>query len=98
MAVIDWEDAKVGDPLADVANSRLEILWAYGVDAMQMFTQQYSSMAPIDVSHLPYWDLYAALRHIPNIAGWELDAVTEQAMRDGLRSFIAQAFRKLSTS
>ncbi len=30
VAVIDWEDAALGDPLADVANARLEILWAFG--------------------------------------------------------------------
>ncbi len=42
-AVIDWEDASVGDPLADVANSRLEILWAFGKDAMHRFTDHYQS-------------------------------------------------------
>jgi aminoglycoside phosphotransferase (APT) family kinase protein len=26
VAVIDWEDAQVGDPLADLANTRLELL------------------------------------------------------------------------
>jgi len=26
-AVIDWEDAALGDPLADLANARLELLW-----------------------------------------------------------------------
>jgi aminoglycoside phosphotransferase (APT) family kinase protein len=41
MAIIDWEDAQFGDPLADVANSRLEILWAFGIDVMQRFTHQY---------------------------------------------------------
>ena len=38
VGVIDWEDAAVGDPLADVANSRLEILWAFGIEAMQAIT------------------------------------------------------------
>jgi thiamine kinase-like enzyme len=38
IAVIDWEDSALGDPLADVANSRLEILWAFGIDAMKEFT------------------------------------------------------------
>lgn len=28
VAVIDWEDAALGDPLADLANTRLETLWA----------------------------------------------------------------------
>ena len=37
-AVLDWEDAQVGDPLADVGNTRLEFLWAFGREAMQQFT------------------------------------------------------------
>jgi len=43
VAVIDWEDAALGDPLADVANSRLEILWAFGIDTMRNFTHQHQS-------------------------------------------------------
>jgi aminoglycoside phosphotransferase (APT) family kinase protein len=95
VAVIDWEDAALGDPLADVANSRLEILWAFGIDAMQSFTYQYQSMTTIDFTHLPYWDLYAALRRAANIAEWGLDDTTEKTMREGLRWFVTQAFEKL---
>ena len=62
VGVIDWEDAALGDPLADIANSRLELLWAFGVEAMQRFTDHYQSLADIDFANLPYWELYAALR------------------------------------
>ena len=96
VAIIDWEDAQVGDPLADVANSRLEILWAFGIEAMQHFTQQYQSMTSIDFANLPYWDLCAALRPASKLAQWGLDALTEQTMRQGHRWFITQAFEKLS--
>jgi aminoglycoside phosphotransferase (APT) family kinase protein len=96
VAVIDWEDAQVGDPLADVANSRLEILWAFGLDAMQSFTQQYQSMTTIDFTNLPYWDLCAALRRVAQIAQWGLDDTTERTMREGHRWFVTQAFEKLS--
>jgi aminoglycoside phosphotransferase (APT) family kinase protein len=96
VAVIDWEDAAVGDPLADVANSRLEILWAFGIEAMQGFTHQYQSMTTIDFTHLPYWDLCAALRRVAQIAQWGLDDITEKRMRERLRWFITQAFEKLS--
>jgi aminoglycoside phosphotransferase (APT) family kinase protein len=96
VAVLDWEDAAVGDPLADLANSRLEMLWAFGAHAMQRFTDQYASMAAIDLANLPYWDLCAALRPVAHIAGWALDDTTEQAMREGHRWFIGQAFEKLS--
>lgn len=95
-AVIDWEDAAVGDPLADLANSRLEILWAFGVDAMQRFTDRYRSLTQLDYGNLPYWDLYAALHPITTMAGWGLDDDALQAMRDGHRWFTAQAFDALS--
>lgn len=94
-AIIDWEDAAVGDPLADLANSRLELLWAYGRAAMRNFTQQYQALAPLDVSHLPYWDLCAALRPITKIATWGLDEPTEKRMRAGLKWFINQALKAL---
>jgi aminoglycoside phosphotransferase (APT) family kinase protein len=70
VAVIDWEDAAIGDPLADVANSRLEILWAFGVEAMQQFTNIYQSIRQIDLSNLPYWDLHTALLPTEQFADW----------------------------
>jgi hypothetical protein len=51
---------------------------------------------------LPYWDLFAALRPIHGIgdwaAGWSAlgrEDLTEEAMRDAHRRFVAQAFEKL---
>lgn len=96
VAIIDWEDAALGDPLADVANCRLEILWAFGIDAMQMFTHQYQSLTTIDFTNLPYWDLCAALRPASKLSEWGLDDLTETTMREGHRWFITQAFEKLS--
>lgn len=96
VAIIDWEDAALGDPLADVANSQLEILWAFGSDAMQDFTQQYQAMTSIDFTNLPYWNLYAALRPISKIAGWGLGDLAEKNMRERHRWFTAQAFEKIS--
>ena len=96
IAVIDWEDAEVGDPLADLANSRMEMVWAFGIDAMQRFTQFYQSMTPIDHTNLPYWDLCAALRPAGKISEWAADESVEKSMREGHRLFINQAFEKLS--
>ena len=94
--IIDWEDAAQGDPLADLANSRLELLWAFGSEAMQHFTQQYLSMNPIDVTDLPYWDLCAALRPISKAAEWSEWATDEQVMRERHRWFVDQAFEKIA--
>ncbi len=95
-AVIDWEDAVIGDPLADLGNSRLEILWAFGMDAMQQFTAHYKSMMPVlDYSNLPYWDLYMAIRPAFKIAEFAGDENKEHIMREQHRIFVAQAFEKL---
>ncbi len=96
VAIIDWEDAQVGDPLADVANCRLEILWAFGIDAMHSFTHHYQSITPIDFTDFPYWDLCAALR-LAKFAEWATDELTEKTMRERHCWFITQALAKLST-
>jgi aminoglycoside phosphotransferase (APT) family kinase protein len=109
VAVIDWEDAKLGDPLTDLAISRLDILWIFGVDAMHSFTHHYMSMMAIDYTNLPYWDLCAALRLVrlagSNLAEWAAffppfgrHDITEQTIRDHYRFFITQAFEKLAVT
>jgi aminoglycoside phosphotransferase (APT) family kinase protein len=97
VAVVDWEDAGVGDPLEDVANTRLELLWAFGLDAMQHFTRIYFSITDLDFANLPYWDLCAALRPASKIAEWAGDEATEAAKRAGHRLFVTQAFEQTST-
>ena len=96
VAVIDWEDAEIGDPLADIANTRLELLWAFGSEAMQSFTQHYQAITTLDFTNLAYWDLWAALRPAFCIAEWAGSEVAEKRMRERHRWFITQAFEKLS--
>ncbi|MDI3340680.1 MAG: phosphotransferase family protein [Sphaerobacter sp.] len=96
VAVIDWEDAALGDPLADVANARLELLWALGVEAMESFTERYRSrMGAVDFVDLPYWDLAAALRPAVAMSAWGLDAHTARTMRDRLRWFVSEALGRV---
>jgi aminoglycoside phosphotransferase (APT) family kinase protein len=95
-AVIDWEDAAIGDPLADVANARLELLWALGAEAMDDFTRRYeANVLGVDFTDLPYWDLWADLQLAGRTAEWELDEATLGAMWAGHESFVAQALAKL---
>lgn len=75
VGVIDWEDAAVDDPLYDVAISRLDLLTIFGRTAMDLFTQTYSSLIPLDFTPLPYWDLNAALR-LARLAGPDLESWT----------------------
>jgi aminoglycoside phosphotransferase (APT) family kinase protein len=99
VAVVDWEDARVGDPLADVGNARLELLWAFGREAVQRFMEAYQSRMPnLDLADLPFWDLCAALRPAGKLAGWGLDPATENAMRERHRWFVDQALGRLANS
>ena len=103
VGVVDWEEACLGDPIADVAIARLEMLWAFGLETMQAFTQRYATLSGFDLADLPYWDLDAALRPVFNLgdwaAGWpELGRpdVTYATMRAGHRTFVDLAFDALS--
>lgn len=96
VAVLDWEDAAVGDPLSDLANTRMELLWAFGAAAMDAFTAQYRALADIDWANLARWDLCAALWPAGKLAGWGLEAAAEQTMRERHRVFVEQAFARLA--
>jgi aminoglycoside phosphotransferase (APT) family kinase protein len=96
-AIVDWEDAALGDPLSDLDNVRFEILWSHGVEAMEALTRHYLDAMPgVDSTQLPYWDLCATLTPAAKMHTWGLDADTERALREGLRWFIEQALEKLT--
>jgi aminoglycoside phosphotransferase (APT) family kinase protein len=96
VAIVDWDDAAIGDPLADVANCRLELLWAYGAETAIRFTEQYRRAAPgVDLSTLPHWDVYAGLHLGQHLHGWGLPQNTEMAMREKYESFLANALQRI---
>jgi aminoglycoside phosphotransferase (APT) family kinase protein len=97
VAVIDWEDALFGDPLADLGVARLEIAWIYGQAAMETFTRHYQSVRPVlDTTTLPSWDLWAALRacEFP-MSTWQLPSEQVATMRAGLEEFAARALEQV---
>lgn len=97
LGVVDWEDAKIGDPLADLANTRFELFWAFGKDAMASFTNHYRSIKrEINLTVLPYWDLYVASKAASKIARWGLEKGEEKRIREGLLLFANQAFEKIT--
>ncbi|HJP83245.1 MAG TPA: phosphotransferase, partial [Fimbriimonadaceae bacterium] len=60
--IVDWENASIGEPLFDLAITRLDLLWVAGWVATTAFTEHYLALNPIDSSQLPTFDLVAALR------------------------------------
>lgn len=102
VAVIDWEDAMLGDPLLDLARGRSEIAWIFGMEAMAQFTTHYQALMPLDYTHLSYWDLCAALRQIRLLRGdlagaaayfapYDRRDITPHTIREDLQMFIRQA-------
>jgi aminoglycoside phosphotransferase (APT) family kinase protein len=102
VAVIDWEDAKLGDPLEDLAICRFDTLFIFGAAAMHGLAEHYRSLTGADLAALPYWDLYAALRPIGHLSEWapgwtEMGRpdIDEGAIRAAHRLFVNQALERL---
>jgi aminoglycoside phosphotransferase (APT) family kinase protein len=96
VSVIDWEDALLGDPLADLGNTRLELAMFFGTAAAAEFTRYYRGLMPgLDVATLPYWDLYGALRPAGKMAGWGMPAARLATMTARHRSFTAGVLDQL---
>jgi aminoglycoside phosphotransferase (APT) family kinase protein len=95
-AVIDWENAAFGDPLADLGNARMEMAMLFGVGAEEDLTTKYRTQMPgLDVSALPYWDLLAALRPAGTVTDWGLEPGELARVRAGHRRFAEAALQQL---
>lgn len=106
-AVIDWEDACLGDPLIDLAQSRSEIAWIFGPAAVELFTGHYRQQISLDDRTLAYRDLCAALRQIRLVSddlagfadyfgGYGRHDITPTTIRQNLNTFINNALAKLT--
>jgi aminoglycoside phosphotransferase (APT) family kinase protein len=88
VAVLDWEDATLGDPLADVGNARLELLWSHGDDAKEEFTRAYGD---VDRAELAHWDLQADARLTPLLGTFGLEGSVVAEMLAAREGFVAAA-------
>lgn len=98
--VIDWVDSAVGEPLEDLGNTRMELLWVLGPEMVDTFTQEYQLQNPtLDYRDLPYWDLMASLRPAFKLGKWaDGNDKREQEMRTWHRQFVDEAMEKIKTS
>jgi aminoglycoside phosphotransferase (APT) family kinase protein len=103
VAVIDWQSAALGDPLADLAVTRLDLLWAFGPDAMAALTAGYAAHRPVDLADVAIWDLVAALRPAGSLSAWAADwaafgrpDVTTATMRSAHHWFVDHALARLA--
>jgi aminoglycoside phosphotransferase (APT) family kinase protein len=89
-AIIDWEEAVLGDPLSDLGVCRFDLFILFGWEAMEEFTAHYLEFSGFDSEWIPWWDLWASLRPAPFIPDWSSvypglgrpDVTTESITRD----------------
>ncbi len=71
--VIDWEDAMIGDPLADLAIARSNLVWTHGTGACRAFTAHYGNAVGLDPHRLWLWDIHAAVIMAPHAGDYASD-------------------------
>jgi aminoglycoside phosphotransferase (APT) family kinase protein len=94
-AILDWEDAALGDPASDVASCRLELLWKYGSAAVARFTRSYARECPVDGRRLALWEVYVASAAARFMGAWALDPTREAEMRRKAEAFVREAANAL---
>ena len=100
VAVIDWEDASLGDPLADLATARVELLCQYGPDAMESFTTRYLALLQdmarsVALDALPLWEVYVAASALATMHAWNLERAEEDRRRRRTQGFFDHAALEL---
>ena len=93
VGVIDWEDAALGDPIADVAGARVELVWRYGDPAAERFLNEYErrSEAAISRVRLALWELYVCAAGLAFMGGWGLPEHQVTTMRARSEPFLDRA-------
>lgn len=103
-AVLDWEDALIGDPLYDLAIARLDWLWVAGPEGAEAFTRAFLEAAPhVYADAMPVWDLVVATRPLYGFAEWATGwndfgrpDIDEAAMRKAHNWFVSHALAALT--
>lgn len=91
VAILDWEDAAVGDPLSDVACCRVELRYKFGKTSMQRFTQAYARHREVDAWRLALWQVYVAAAAQRFMGEWGLPEAQEAQMRKEALASIREA-------
>jgi len=94
-AVLDWEDACLGDPLVDVACMRSELFRLADAATAARFTDAYAARAAVDRSRLRWWDLFMATAPLLFMHGWALAPDELESRRSSFVQWQAMALEAL---
>lgn len=90
-ALLDWEDAAVGDPLSDLACARAELCVAAGPEAAERLTAAWLERLDLDPRGLAVWDLYVSTAALDSMDQWGLAPAALEARRAATRALWARA-------
>lgn len=98
VAVIDWEDARLGDPLVDVACARVELTEDSGMTAADRFTETYRRLRPeVRFDDLAIWDVYVSTTALSSMHLWGLTEEEEVRRRTAATAFLSAALDRLGS-
>jgi aminoglycoside phosphotransferase (APT) family kinase protein len=105
VAVIDWESAALGDPMADLATTRLDLRWAYGAEVAERFIDRYLTMTGRSTATLAVWELVVSLRPAGAVSLWASDMaahgrpdITADFMRAEQHAYVDGALQRLDVA
>jgi len=104
VAVIDWEEAALGDPLRDLAVTCLDLRFLFGPAGPDAVERAYAARAGgIDRRRLAYWQLWAGLRPLGQLERWATayppfgrPDVTPRTMHAAIEASLRQALAVLA--
>ncbi|MFM8376447.1 MAG: phosphotransferase, partial [Phenylobacterium sp.] len=82
--LLDWEDACLGDPMAELAAARCDLHSRFGVHAADDLAKAYADLAPVDRARLDWWDLYMPTAQLTFMDGWGLPPEDLERLRGAM--------------
>ena len=95
-AILDWEDAAVGDPLSDVACAALELRYIHGTEGKELFESAYAKHRKIDPQRLALWLAYVSSAALKYMGDWGLESGREKHMRQTAHATLREAAAALT--
>jgi aminoglycoside phosphotransferase (APT) family kinase protein len=90
-AVIDWEEAALGDPVYDLAYAYMNMILMGLPAAAAEFLRMYESETGRQIRNLGFWGLAASVRPMTDQDGWD---IASGRVRVRLRQFIAESLTR----
>ncbi|MDH4387033.1 MAG: phosphotransferase [Caulobacter sp.] len=94
-AILDWEDAALGDPLSDLACAILELRYLYDDAQVDRFQAAYGLRTEIDPHRLALWQVHVASAAQQYMGDWGLEPAREAHMRQTALRQIREAAEAL---